>query len=393
MAGQSGPGKGSARHGLHGRPAYEPWMEQEGIPIHEGSTGVEDITELPRRPWARLGGSGTFINLEGTKRAGKLLYIAEIPAGGALAPDKHLYDELIYILRGRGLSEVWYAGQSKVSFEWGEGSLFAVPLNAWHRLVNGGRQPVLFFAVTNIPYVMDAFRNSEFIFNCDYKFIDRFTGRADYFLPGEKRYKERVENIWETNFVPDVRQTFLDDMSLKVQDGQLTQFRLASWTGVHSSEWPVGKYHKAHCHEPGAVLLGLKSEGFVLVWPWECGAHPYQDGYGDRVVKMDWKPNSIYTPFTDSGYQEWFHQHFNTGAGPARHLAVTGGGSSFSARIFSKLEEPFFTSVRQVGGRLIDYEDEDPEIRRMFEEALRQRGVESEMAPVVYRTDPFKCPS
>ncbi len=52
---------------------YEEWMEKEGIPIYESITGVADITELPRRPWARMGGSGTFIQLEGLKWGGSLL--------------------------------------------------------------------------------------------------------------------------------------------------------------------------------------------------------------------------------------------------------------------------------------------------------------------------------
>ncbi|MFC2056682.1 cupin domain-containing protein [Chloroflexota bacterium] len=230
---------------------YEEWMQKEGIPLYESFGGVEDITELPRQPWARMGGSGTFIQLEGTKQAGKLLYVVEIPAGGALEPEKHLYDELIYILRGRGLSEVWHEGQSKRTFEWGEGSLFAIPTNAWHRLVNGGGEPAIFFAVTNAPVVMETFRSTEFVFNSDYKFTDRYTGQADYFLAGEKRYKERAVTAWETNFVPDVRTAFLDDMFQKVAGGQLTSFKMASWGRTHSSEWPVGVYHKAHFHGPG----------------------------------------------------------------------------------------------------------------------------------------------
>ena len=83
---------------------YDEWMKQEGIPIYAAIAGVEDITELPRLPWARMGGLGTFIQLEGVRQEGYGLYVAEIPAGGALEPEKHMYDELIYILRGRGLS-------------------------------------------------------------------------------------------------------------------------------------------------------------------------------------------------------------------------------------------------------------------------------------------------
>src|SRR3972149_218532 len=65
---------------------YDEWLKKEGIPVYEDKAGIEDITELPRRPWARMGGKGTFIQLEGTKQEGKLMYIAEIPGGGSLGP-------------------------------------------------------------------------------------------------------------------------------------------------------------------------------------------------------------------------------------------------------------------------------------------------------------------
>ncbi len=374
---------------------YEEWMENEGIPIYESDFTVEDVTELPRRPWARTGGSGTFIQLWGTKQSGKLLYVAEIPPGGALEPERHLYNELIYIWRGRGLSEVWHEGQSKVTFEWGEGSLFAMPTNTWHRLVNGGPEPVLFFASTNAPAVMNFFRNTEFIFNCDYNFTDRYTGQADYFQAGEKRYKEGVAKygFWETNFVPDLRTAFLDDQFAKVEGGQLTGVRMASWAGVHSSEWPSGKYHKCHYHPPlggGYVIMGMKSEGYGLFWLKEYGPHPFQDGHGDKVIKRRWKVGSIYTN-SGGGPGLWFHQHFNTGPGPARHMADKGGGPGqwFHTETVPAQLALGFASIRD-GGRIIEYEDEDPEIRRMFQEELREKGIKCTMKPVVYRTDPFE---
>ena len=155
-------------------------------------------------------------------------------------------------------------------------------------------------------------------------------------------------------------------------------FKMASWTKAHSSEWPVGRYHKAHWHGAGAVLLGLKSVGYVLLWHKQYGIHPYQDGHADKVVKVDWKPGSIYSPCN-----EWFHAHFNTGREPARHLAAPGGGSVFGRPLTGS------TASLREGGRLIEYDDEDPEIRRMFQEILRQKGIECTMPPVVYRTDPF----
>ncbi|MBI2853538.1 MAG: cupin domain-containing protein [Chloroflexi bacterium] len=373
------------------------WMEKEGIPVYRAFAGIEDLTELPRRPWARLGGSGTFIEMESTRQARTLLYVAEIPPGGALEPEKHLYDELIYILRGRGLSEVWNQGQPKRTFEWGEGSLFAIPLNAWHRFANGGREPALFFAVTCAPLVMEAVRNTEFVFNCDYNFTDRFGGQSDYFLASEKRsyVRERPDGggeqqlFWETNFIPDVRTAFLGNHVSpgKIEGGRQTRIRMAGWARLHTSEWPSGKYHKAHHHGPGAIIMGLRSEGYVMLWHKQYGIHPFQDGHGDKVMKVNWKPGSIYSP-----PREWFHQHFNTGREPARHWADTGSGIGNDLPTLKELTELGYENVRSVrdGGRLIHYEDEDPEIRRMFQEELRQKGIECTMSPVVYRTDPFE---
>jgi hypothetical protein len=41
------------------------------------------------------------------------------------------------------------------------------------------------------------------------------------------------------------------------------------------------------------------------------------------------------------------------------------------------------------GGTLIEYEDEDPEIHRVFLEECRKNGVESRMPPITYRNDPL----
>ena len=75
--------------------SYEMWLKEEGIPVIEGY-GVEDVTVLPRKPWQRTGGSGAYIDLKGMEGFTGM-YVCEIPPGGALNPENHLYEELIYI--------------------------------------------------------------------------------------------------------------------------------------------------------------------------------------------------------------------------------------------------------------------------------------------------------
>ncbi|HLB28974.1 MAG TPA: cupin domain-containing protein [Dehalococcoidia bacterium] len=360
---------------------YQRWIEQEGLPII-GGYGVEDVTQVPRRPWARTGGLGAFIQLEGMQGV-TAMYVAEIPPGAALNPEKHLYEEVIYVLKGRGLTEVWQEGQGKRVFEWQEGSLFAPPLNAWHRLVNGGREPVLLLVETNAPMVMDLYHNIDFIFNCDYLFKDRYEGQEGFFTEGDKRYRAGLTNVWETNFIPDVRTALLDPQEIKASGGRSTTFEMGGNVLVgHIGQWPVGRYHKAHHHGAGAVLLILRSKGYVLMWPNEFGIHPYQAGREDAVVKFDWGPGSIYSP-----PHGWFHQHLNLGPEPARQLALRYGSHrnpmGFHVAAHRRKEGHHIT-VRE-GGTLIEYEDEDPEVRRRYEEALRREGIDCEMPTVVYR--------
>ncbi len=366
------------------RTAYEVFMESEGIPIYQSMVGVHDVAELPRKPWARVGGNASFIQIRGMVEDSTGIYVQEIPGGGALNPEKHLYLEAIFILEGRGLTEVWQEGSPKVTFEWGPGSYFSPPLNAWHRLVNGTREPALFVAVTTAPGVMNAVRDTDFIFNSPHQFLDRFSGQADYFAESDTRkVLNEIRTVWATNFIPDVKEAFLDDSGTgKVARGIGVSYAMSDGfpTG-HMSEWPVGIYHKAHHHGPGAMLLGLKGEGYVLLWPHEYGIHPYQDGHEDQVVKMEWKARSIYSPPTG-----WFHAHFNTSNERARHVAIYGALTARTTvfQAFAGEQLTLLTGVRE-GGSIIDYEDEDPQVRQDFGEALKARGIPCDMPEVVYQ--------
>jgi len=305
------------------------------------------------------------------------MYVAEIPAGGALEAEKHFYEEVICILSGEGATEVWQEGGRKQMFEWGPWSLFAPPLNSWHRLINGGRQPVKFLAVTNAPLIMDVFHNDDFVFNCPYAFSDRYAGADGFFNVGQKRYESGMQHIWETNFIMDIQSATLDQREVKGAGVRITQFEL-SGNGLigHLAQWPAGRYHKAHYHGPGAILLGLQSSGYVLLWSKELGIRPYQSGRGEEVVEVKWKEGSVYCP--PGG---WFHQHFNTGPQPARHLAIRYGSRihPIGFKIADKRsEDGVYIDVKR-GGTLIEYADEDPQVRKHYEDEMRKTGVTCEM--------------
>ncbi len=354
---------------------YFKWMADQRIPVIDGY-GVEDVREVEMDFWPRLGGRAAFINLYGMEGVTGM-YVGEIPAGGALTPEKHFYEEVICILSGQGATEVWQEAGRKQMFEWGPWSLFALPLNSWHRLVNGGRQPVKFLAVTNAPLIMDVFHNEDFVFNCPYVFSDRYSGADGFFNVGQKRYESGMQHIWETNFIMDIQSADLDQREVKGAGVRITQFEL-SGNGLigHLAQWPAGRYHKAHYHGAGAILLGLQSSGYVLLWSKEAGVQPYQNGRGGEVVEVKWKEGSVYCP--PGG---WFHQHFNTGPQGARHLALRYGSRihPIGFKIADKRsEDGVYIDVKR-GGTLIEYADEDPQIRRHYEDEMRKAGVPCEM--------------
>ncbi len=359
---------------------YDRFMEEEGLPIHRAVVGVDDVTTLPRAPWKRTGGTGTFIQLEGTFQSERGIYVADIPGAGQLEPEKHLYEEEIFVLQGNGTAEVWQGDGKKLTFEWGESSVFAFPPNTWHRLYNGSSRPAIVMGVTTAPQVMNAVRDPDFVFNSDYQFADLYQEGDRYFAdPGQRTTEGSYRGvIWHTNMIPDARRALLDDLERKVSGGQLTGYRMGDeFPHGHISQWPAGRYHKAHYHGPGAILLGLDGEGYVLAWPSSLGPHPYQDGHGDQVLKVNWSRNSIYSP-----PNAYFHQHLNSGAGPAKHIAVYGAKLPLGVHALDDGEGFVgYVSYRE-GGTLIEYEDEDPQVRRDFEAELAKKGIQYAM-PVV----------
>src|SRR5581483_2204236 len=126
--------------------------------------------------------------------------VCEIGPGESLAPQRQLYEEMIYVLDGRGSTTISNGVGRQTSFEWKAGAIFAIPLNTVHRHFNGsGVNPARYVAVTNAPVVINAFSDLTFVFNTNYDFVDRFNGEPGYFANrGEQRGL-----LLDTNFVAD----------------------------------------------------------------------------------------------------------------------------------------------------------------------------------------------
>lgn len=341
---------------------YLDWQRAEGVPS-VGGFYIPSINTVELHPWERKGGAGVFVNLDGAGGVNDT-QIIEIGPARSSEPERHLYEEMVYITSGHGSTSVWNTTGARQTFEWGPGSLFAIPLNAWYQHHNGsGQSPVRYLSVTNAPTVMRFFHSIDFVLNNDYVFEDRFSGRDGYFdADGElRRYSDR--RFWTSNFVADVRSIPLHARPNRGAGGSHVSLDFAeNVMGAHISEFPVGTYKKAHRHGPGAHVIILDGEGYSSLWETE---------YRDKI-QCDWQPGSMVVP-----PNEWFHQHYNTGNRPARYLALKFTGKKYKQSIGNQTDGSS-VSVRE-GGWQIEYEDEDPEIHPSFERKVRQSGAECYM--------------
>ena len=68
------------------------------------------------------------------------------------------------------------------------GSLFSIPVNAWHRIVNASSSPALLLGGTTAPNLINLINNVGAIFDCPFQFRDRFSGADDFY-----KYKDDIE--------------------------------------------------------------------------------------------------------------------------------------------------------------------------------------------------------
>jgi gentisate 1,2-dioxygenase len=343
---------------------YQEFIKNEGIPITE-DFGL-DLLQVEVKPWARLGALGAYALMKGR---GDFIdtYVLEMQPGGSTIPQKHLFEEVVYVLDGRGSTTIEDSNGDKHSFEWGPKSLFSLPLNCRYQHFNtSGQRPARIVSVTNMPMMLNALHNHDFIFNNPYSFPERLGEEKFFKGDGEFIPMRPGRHMWETNFVPDLSTFKLQEWKERGAGGSNIMFVLADGTmHAHMSEMPVGTYKKAHRHGADFHVFAVTGTGYSLYW--------YE---GEQELRrFDWKHGSVFAP-TDMLY----HQHFNTSAEPARYLAVAFGGLRYP---FSEDKKKTFLGMDvdvKKGGRQMEYEDQDPRIHQIYTAELAKIGIEPRMS-------------
>src|SRR3954466_2118809 len=142
---------------------YTRWVRDEGLDIIS-SFYVPNLHTGELKPWPRRGGRGVILNHDASRTSNDC-YVCEIPPAGRLNPQRQLFEEMVFILDGRGSTTVWNDAGARVTFEWKAGSIFGIPLNCWHQHFNGsGQAPARYVAATNAPLVINLYENPDFLF-------------------------------------------------------------------------------------------------------------------------------------------------------------------------------------------------------------------------------------
>ncbi len=365
---------------------YDRFMESEGIPIYR-AIGVRRVQDLPVTPWKRLGGRGSYIQLFGTEGLWGM-YIVEVPGGGALEIEKHLYEKTVLVVEGRGTTEVWQDGSaSKNIFEWQQYSMFSIPLNAKHRFVNASSSPALLLCGTSAPNIFNLVNNSKFVFDCPFVFNERFAGTEEFFKQQDDISPDKLRGLamMKTNFMTDIAncEMPLDNRrspGYRRLEPEFSGSDFYLWIGQHET----GRYSKAHKHDSCAVLICLKGKGYSYTWPDRLGTMPWKDGVQGEVMRQDYEPVGMVSAAPMSG--DWFHQHFGVSK-EALRLTAWFGVNNHPARRPGRPGEKlidFGAIDLKKGGTAIPYHEEDPAIRKEFNETLQSEGVPSRMDDKLY---------
>ncbi|MFN3891638.1 MAG: cupin domain-containing protein [Beijerinckiaceae bacterium] len=267
---------------------YLNWVAGEGVPVV--TAPAVDLATVETAPWARFGVDGAICHVEG--RCDFLtVFVFDIPAGGAMKPLRHTFEEMIYVVDGRGETEVILSDGEIRRLAWAPGALFSVPINATciHRAP--GQSAVRLASFNDFRYLMGLYRNEAFLFDNPAKFAARQDrARAERWVADPS-----VEAVHASNEAAHANITLADGSI----GAQLTELR------PHESDL-------AHRQMQGRHLLCIEGDGFSLSF----------DAPDGTMSRTPWKRGVV---MGQGGMS--FHQNV-AGAHKARVLAIELGSTA-----------------------------------------------------------------
>jgi mannose-6-phosphate isomerase-like protein (cupin superfamily) len=350
------------------------WIESLGLPIHTGYY-IDDLSAVPLGFWEERGCAAAFIQLEGQQGITETR-VSEIPPRAVLPAVRLAFDEVVYVVQGRGATTVGQPSGKRKSFEWQANSMFLLPRHQYHEFANtSGSQPARLLHYNYFPLLLTASPDAT-------PFMTTAVNaeRVDTELDLEALYAEpslrppdehgafwaKRAQAWVGSFFPDM--SAWDKLTVNQGRGAGGRSVIVEFPNseiwCHMSMFPSRTYKKAHRHGPGRAIVIPAGEGYSEMW-----------AEGKDKVLAPWKPGSLITP-----PDRWFHQHFNVSANSARYLAF------HPPLLFDGHAERIEDRQRDQ----IEYVDEDPRVRAHFESELGQRGLTSLVPSEAYSSAQYE---
>ena len=111
---------------------------------------------------------------------------------------------------------------------------------------------------------------------------------------------------------------------------------------------------------------------------------PWSNGKGEQVKRQDYEFGGMVSAAPMAG--DWFHQHFGSSKDALRLTAWFGPNNSRSRKPGvpgEALTDRGAIDIKK-GGDAIPYSEEDPYLRKEFEETLAKEGMQTRMNPKLY---------
>lgn len=267
---------------LHG--AAAPLIAQE-IPM---SRETIDLKQHPVVPDRKLGVA--------TGRLGEALFqmevtLVEIPPGGRIAPQRRMADEMIYIVSGRGHTDMWLReGDKKVRYDWAEGDMLSPTLNAWNQHVNASSdQPARYLLVSSAPLYYNMVHDHEFIDNNPYVFEERWkknlAQKPEYTPVGTEGAE--IVRMRVGHHIPDLPGREMRERRAGVLG--ITIRPEGDMANSHVMEWEVREYQRQdsvspmHRHPWETVYHIMDGEGYAIL-----------QREGEQKRRVDWEKGDLF---------------------------------------------------------------------------------------------------
>ena len=270
---------------------------------------AKDLYRHPLKPRPKRGefNAARFDDLAGNTTLG--CHLGEM-TGEKNIGHRHVDEAIIFMLGGPGYSILYnndttrnWPTQHKVP--WQSGSLLAIPVNAYHQHFNlDPATPVRQLAIKNVPLLRKVFNSSEVIYANSFRFLDRYNDEADYYARSEKV----AERVLRTNIVPDLRTVELAPWPERGIGVSTLYFDMAGMQTLrpHVTELAPGGRTAPHRHLREELIHVLGGSGHTRIWV-----------DGGPEVTIEWEAGDLFSPPLNA-----WHEHVNTGAGPARYYSV-----------------------------------------------------------------------